>query len=89
MNYSYLNSLVGQSVAVKERIVEEDPKEQGIRKALNFGHTIGHAFESLSFLKMRPILHGHAVAAGIVSEPDGDIEPSRLLYKRVLSGALL
>ena len=64
MNYSYLNSLVGQSVAVKERIVEEDPKEQGIRKALNFGHTIGHAFESLSFLKMRPILHGHAVAAG-------------------------
>lgn len=68
MNYSYLNSLVGQSVAVKERIVEEDPKEQGIRKALNFGHTIGHAFESLSFLKMRPILHGHAVAAGIVSE---------------------
>lgn len=68
MNYSYLNSLVGQSVAVKERIVEEDPKEQGIRKALNFGHTIGHAFESLSFRKERPILHGHAVAAGIVSE---------------------
>lgn len=68
MNYSYLNSLVGQSVAVKERIVAEDPKEQGIRKALNFGHTIGHAFESLSFRKERPILHGHAVAAGIVSE---------------------
>ena len=57
MNYSYLNSLVGQSVAVKERIVEEDPRgNKGIRKALNFGHTIGHAFESLSFLKMRPIL---------------------------------
>lgn len=68
MNYSYLNQLVEQSVAVKERIVEEDPKEQGIRKALNFGHTIGHAYESLSFIKERPILHGHAVAAGIVSE---------------------
>ncbi|MDD2952346.1 MAG: 3-dehydroquinate synthase [Parabacteroides sp.] len=68
MNYSYLNSLVAQSVAVKERIVAEDPKEQGIRKALNFGHTIGHAYESLSFRKKRPILHGHAVAAGIVSE---------------------
>lgn len=68
MNYAYLNRLVEQSVAVKERIVEEDPKEQGIRKALNFGHTIGHAYESLSFLKERPILHGHAVAAGIVSE---------------------
>ncbi|WP_165154453.1 3-dehydroquinate synthase [Parabacteroides sp. ZJ-118] len=68
MNYSYLNSLAGQSVAVKERIVAEDPKERGIRKALNFGHTIGHAFESLSFRKERPLLHGHAVAAGIVSE---------------------
>lgn len=68
MNYSFLNRLVAQSVAVKERIVAEDPKEQGIRKALNFGHTIGHAYESLSFHKERPILHGHAVAAGIVSE---------------------
>ena len=68
MNYSYLNQLVAQSVAVKERIVEEDPKEQGIRKALNFGHTIGHAYESLSFKKGQPLLHGHAVAAGIVSE---------------------
>jgi len=63
-----LNELVKTSVAIKERIVEEDPKEMGIRKALNFGHTIGHAFESLSFAKERPILHGHAVAAGIVCE---------------------
>ena len=68
MNYGYLNSLVAQSVAVKERIVEEDPKEKGIRKALNFGHTIGHAYESLSFQKGTPLLHGHAVAAGIISE---------------------
>ena len=68
MNYTYLNSLVGQSVAVKERVVAEDPKERGIRKALNFGHTVGHAYESLSFREGRPILHGHAVAAGIVSE---------------------
>ncbi len=61
--------MVAQSVAVKERIVEEDPKEHGIRKAaLNFGHTIGHAYESLSFPENRPLLHGHAVAAGIVSE---------------------
>ena len=63
-----LNYLVAQSVTVKERIVEEDPKEYGIRKALNFGHTLGHAYESLSFKKGRPILHGHAVAAGIVGE---------------------
>ena len=68
MNYSYLNQLVAQSVAVKEEIVAQDPKEKGIRKALNFGHTVGHAYESLSFRKGRPLLHGHAVAAGIVSE---------------------
>jgi 3-dehydroquinate synthase len=63
-----LNDLVGASVKIKEQIVTDDPKEYGIRKALNFGHTIGHALESLSFLRSNPILHGHAVAAGIVSE---------------------
>ena len=63
-----LNALVKISVTIKKYIVEEDPKELGIRKALNFGHTIGHAFESLSFIKERPMLHGHAVAAGIICE---------------------
>ncbi|MDH6357130.1 3-dehydroquinate synthase [Parabacteroides sp. PF5-9] len=63
-----LSKLVAQSVAVKQRIVEADPLEKNIRKALNFGHTIGHAFESLSFELKRPLLHGHAVAAGMVSE---------------------
>ena len=63
-----LNDLVSASVAIKERFVKEDPKETGIRKALNFGHTIGHAFESLSFSRNNPILHGHAVAAGMISE---------------------
>ena len=68
LNTFVLNKLVKESVAIKERFVSEDPKEKGIRKALNLGHTIGHAFESLSFAKKRPILHGHAVAAGLVSE---------------------
>ena len=68
IDYAFLNQMVAQSVAVKERIVDEDPKEHGIRKALNFGHTVGHAYESLSFQKGHPLLHGHAVAAGIVSE---------------------
>ena len=68
MNYRYLNQLVAQSVAVKEEFVAKDPKEQNIRKALNFGHTVGHAYESLSFRKNAPLLHGHAVAAGIISE---------------------
>lgn len=56
-----------KSVAVKQRIVTEDPTEKGIRKALNLGHTAGHAFESYA-LEHRPILHGYAVAYGLVVE---------------------
>jgi len=63
-----LSELVRVSVAIKERIVTADPREQGVRKALNFGHTIGHAIESLSFAKNSPLLHGYAVAAGMVCE---------------------
>ncbi|MBQ7422309.1 MAG: 3-dehydroquinate synthase [Prevotella sp.] len=62
-----LQRMVADSVKVKERIVNEDPHEQGIRKALNLGHTFGHAFESWA-LKRKPILHGHAVAFGLVCE---------------------
>lgn len=62
-----LQRMVAESVAVKEAIVEEDPTEKGIRKALNLGHTIGHAFESFA-LRHRPILHGYAVAYGIICE---------------------
>lgn len=62
-----LQRMVGDSVKVKERIVEQDPHEQGIRKALNLGHTFGHAFESWA-LKRKPILHGYAVAFGLIPE---------------------
>lgn len=62
-----LQQMVADSVAVKERIVLEDPTEKGIRKALNLGHTAGHAFEALS-LKRTPILHGYAVAYGLLAE---------------------
>lgn len=62
-----LQDMVAESVAVKERIVEEDPTEKGIRKALNLGHTIGHAFESLA-MQRKPALHGYAVAWGLVCE---------------------
>ena len=68
IDYVTLKDLVGTSVAVKERIVIEDPKEHGIRKALNLGHTIGHAFESLALAQNRPVLHGYAVAWGLVAE---------------------
>ena len=65
---STLNQLLADSVKVKECIVNEDPKEHGIRKALNLGHTIGHAFESFAMKTGKPILHGYAVAYGIIGE---------------------
>lgn len=68
INYAILKDMVGRSVQVKESIVEQDPQEHGIRKALNLGHTVGHAFESLALIENRPILHGYAVAWGLVCE---------------------
>lgn len=67
-DYALLKQMVGRSVQVKENIVEQDPLEHGIRKALNLGHTIGHAFESLALAEDRPVLHGYAVAWGLVCE---------------------
>ena len=64
---SKLQSMVADSVRVKEHVVTVDPRESGIRKALNFGHTFGHAFESWA-LKRKPVLHGYAVAYGMVCE---------------------
>lgn len=60
--------LLEESVIVKKRIVEEDPTEKGIRRALNLGHTAGHAFESLALQRKSPIPHGYAVAWGLVVE---------------------
>ena len=67
-DYQKLQSMVAENICVKERVVEQDPYETGIRKALNFGHTIGHALESFALNENKPILHGYAVAFGIVCE---------------------
>jgi 3-dehydroquinate synthase len=67
VDYHQLSRMLEESVKVKERIVEEDPTERGIRKALNLGHTVGHAFESLA-LRRTPVLHGYAVAWGLICE---------------------
>ena len=66
--YDQLGALVAKSVAIKERIVEADPTEKGIRKALNLGHTAGHALESLALEQERTVLHGYAVAWGLICE---------------------
>lgn len=67
LDLTTLQRMLADSVAVKQRIVTEDPLEHGIRKALNLGHTAGHAFESFA-LSHGPILHGYAVAYGLVCE---------------------
>jgi 3-dehydroquinate synthase len=61
--------LVSSSVAIKCRVVEQDFREANLREILNFGHTIGHAFESISLQKHRKtLLHGHAIALGMICE---------------------
>lgn len=67
-NLAALGPMVAKSVAIKEHIVAEDPLEHGLRKALNLGHTVGHAFESLAMAEGRTVLHGYAVAWGLVCE---------------------
>ncbi|MDR1719989.1 MAG: 3-dehydroquinate synthase [Dysgonamonadaceae bacterium] len=68
IHYPTLSALLTTSVKIKEAIVASDPKEKGLRKALNFGHTIGHAMESFCLEKRQPVLHGYAVAWGMACE---------------------
>ena len=68
IDYDHLQEIIRHSVHVKEYFVASDPTEINIRKALNFGHTIGHAFESYAWKQNRPIQHGHAVAYGMIAE---------------------
>jgi 3-dehydroquinate synthase len=64
-----LEKLIIESIKIKSKIVSEDFKEEGSRKVLNFGHTIGHAMETLSLLNdSEPLLHGEALAAGMICE---------------------
>lgn len=63
-----IEHLIKASVAVKVQYVLDDPYEKNIRKALNFGHTFAHAFESVYAKNNKELLHGYAVAAGIICE---------------------
>jgi 3-dehydroquinate synthase len=75
-----LETLIHQSIAIKNKIVSEDLTENGIRKALNFGHTLGHAIESY-FLEndtKTKLLHGEAVAIGMILESHISMEKNLL-----------
>jgi len=60
---------IHRSVEIKNEVVTADPQEKGLRKILNFGHTIGHAVESYSLSKdKKPLTHGEAIAIGMICE---------------------
>lgn len=65
---SETDQLIWDSVLIKNKVVTEDPTEQGLRKTLNYGHTLGHAIESycLEQLSKKTLLHGEAIAIGLI-----------------------
>lgn len=65
---SFSNDLIKRSVAIKEEVVEADPTEKGLRKILNFGHTIGHAIETHFLGTENELLHGEAIGVGMIVE---------------------
>lgn len=68
-NTIHWNKIIDKSIAIKANIVAQDPNEKGIRKILNFGHTIGHALESYALKNHKsPLLHGEAVVLGMIGE---------------------
>jgi 3-dehydroquinate synthase len=64
----HLSKLIPEAVRIKCEVVEKDPDEKGLRKILNFGHTAGHGIESVLLEEGNPVLHGEAVAAGMIIE---------------------
>ena len=70
LDFADFDTLIYDSIVIKNKIVQQDPKENGIRKALNFGHTLGHAIESyfLENENKHTLLHGEAIAAGMILE---------------------
>lgn len=70
IDFADFDTLIYDSVFIKNEIVKQDPTEKGLRKALNFGHTLGHAIESyfLENENKKNLLHGEAIAVGMVLE---------------------
>ena len=69
-NLNNINALIHRSIQIKNEVVLKDPKENGLRKILNFGHTLGHAIESfyLASDEKESLTHGEAIAIGMVCE---------------------
>jgi 3-dehydroquinate synthase len=69
-NIKNISTLIHRSIEIKNEVVTEDPKENGLRKILNFGHTLGHAIESyfLESENKEKLTHGEAIAIGMITE---------------------
>ncbi len=67
-NFNDLTALISDSVSIKQAVVAQDPTEKGLRKILNFGHTLGHAIESFYLETASSLLHGEAIAVGMILE---------------------
>jgi len=68
IDFADFDALIYRSIEIKNEIVKQDPTENGIRKALNFGHTLGHGIESYFLESETPLLHGEAIAIGMILE---------------------
>jgi 3-dehydroquinate synthase len=70
LDFADFDSIIYDSIIIKNEIVKQDPTEKGIRKGLNFGHTLGHAIESyfLDHPAKKKLLHGEAIAVGMILE---------------------
>jgi 3-dehydroquinate synthase len=79
LNGQKWDELIGFSCKVKSDITEKDPYEEGVRKVLNLGHTLGHAIESCTLKTNQPLFHGEAIAVGIITE--GHISVQKGLLK--------
>ena len=68
-----MDEIITRSLKIKKAVVEQDEKEQGLRKILNFGHTIGHGVES--FERLNGLYHGECVALGMIPMVSDDLRP--------------
>ena len=81
-NSNELALFVKRSTEIKQEIVKKDPKERSLRKILNYGHTVGHAIESLLLEKGSPISHGQAIAWGMALENEIAVQ-AKILKEQV------
>ena len=91
IDFADFDDLIFESIAIKNAIVMQDPTENGIRKALNFGHTLGHAIEGyfLESEHKQTLLHGEAIAAGMILEAYVSMQKNLLTvaeYAQIKSG---